>query len=127
MRKRLSLLALAFAAASSIATNASAIVVERVVAVIGDKPILQSEVRERSLPFVAQIEAKVPEGPQRNAAISQMDKELVTTMVNESLIGQAAERSHINVTSEELENALHNIAAAQGFAVEELFRQARVH
>jgi peptidyl-prolyl cis-trans isomerase SurA len=117
--------ALALALVMGAARPANAIVVERVVAIVGDKPILQSELRNRSVPFLSQLEAKVPDGPQRAAAISQLNKDMLKKMIDEELEGQAAERAHVTITSEELDTALKNIAASQGLQLSDLFRAAR--
>jgi peptidyl-prolyl cis-trans isomerase SurA len=46
-----------------LAPPAGAVVVERVVAVVGDRPILQSELRARAKPYLIQIARKMPPGP----------------------------------------------------------------
>lgn len=116
--------ALLAAAAFAAAAPAHAVVVERVVAVVGDRPILLSDLRTRARPFLLQIAAKVPPGPQQAAAESQVMKELIQKMVDEELESQAAERAHVNVTSEEVDNALRNIAQMQNLAVPDLVREA---
>jgi len=107
------------------APPADAIVIERVVAVIGDRPILLSELRHRARPFIAQVQTKVPPGAQQAAAESQVLRELIEKMVEEELISQAAEKSNIQVTSEEIESAFRNIAGSQQMSVAELIRLAR--
>lgn len=114
------LLASLFAAAP-----AGAIVVERIVAVVGDRPILLSELRRRARPFLIQIQQKVPPGAQQAAAESQVFKELIEKMIDDELISQAAEKATVTVSSEELENALRNIAASQRTSVSEIVRMAR--
>jgi peptidyl-prolyl cis-trans isomerase SurA len=110
---------------AAIAPAAGAVVVERVVAVIGDKPILLSDLRARAKPFLVQIQAKVPAGAQRAAAESQMFKELLDKIVDEELEALAAQQAKVGVTSDEIDAAFRNIAASQGVGVEELFRLAR--
>jgi peptidyl-prolyl cis-trans isomerase SurA len=117
--------ALALAFAVLYAAPARAVVVERIVAVVGDRPILLSDLRQRARPFLLQIQQKVPPGAQQAAAESQMFKELIERMVEEELEGQAADRAHINVTADELDNAFRNIAGAQGLTVGKLFEDAR--
>ena len=88
----------ALALASSVlaaAPRADAVVVERIVAVIGDKPILLSELRARARPFLLQIVATVPAGAQQAAAQSQVLKDLLEKMVDEELEAQAAARASI--------------------------------
>ncbi|WP_437678386.1 SurA N-terminal domain-containing protein [Sorangium sp. So ce131] len=113
------------AAAGLFAPLAEAVVSERIVAVVGDRAILLSDLRQRARPFLLQIQAKVPPGAQQAAAESQLFRELIQKMVDEELEGQAAERANIRVTSDEIESAFRNIAAAEQTTVEELFRLAR--
>ena len=58
-------LAAAAALATAVLTaapRADAVVVEKIVAIVGDKPILLSELRARAKPFLIQIVATVPAG-----------------------------------------------------------------
>ncbi|AKT37950.1 peptidylprolyl isomerase [Chondromyces crocatus] len=96
------------------ATIADAIVVERIVAVVGDRPILLSELRRRARPFLIQVHQRVPPGAQQAAAESQIFRDLMEKMIEDELITQAAEKANISVTSEELENAIRNLAVSQG-------------
>lgn len=119
-------LSLAFAAAAftTAAPEARAIVVERVVAVIGDRAILLSELRVRARPFLRQIAAKVAPGPHFAAAESQLFKELIEKMIDDELEAQAADRSKITVTADEIDNAMKNIAQGQGMTVADLTKGA---
>jgi peptidyl-prolyl cis-trans isomerase SurA len=125
MRARLLCSALTLAAASlAFAPPAEAVVVERVVAVVGDRPILLSQLRNRAKPFLRQIQSKVPAGAQQAAAESQVLKDLVEKMVDEELEAQAAEKAKITVTPEEVDTAFRNVAASQRITVQALFREA---
>src|SRR5579864_2859209 len=95
--------ALAAAAAAVAPRPAGAVVVERVVAVIGDRPILLSELRTRAKPFLVEIAKKMPPGPQQAAAESQIFKELLEKMIDDELEGQAADKAHVTVTSDEID------------------------
>jgi peptidyl-prolyl cis-trans isomerase SurA len=120
------LLALAVALAASVAVSpAHAVLVERIVAVVGERPILLSELRGRGKPFLLQIQQKVPPGAQQAAAESQMFKELIQKVVDDELIAQAAEKAKITVASDELQNALRNLAQNENVQISELYRLAR--
>lgn len=106
------------------ARPARAVVVERVVAVIGDRPILQSELRRRAKPFLLQIAARVPPGPQQAAAETQVFKELIEKMIDDELEGQAADKAHVTVTSDEIDAAIRNIATGQNLSVPDLIKGA---
>ena len=121
-------LAAAAALATAVLTaapRADAVVVEKIVAIVGDKPILLSELRARANPFLIQIVATVPAGAQQAAAQSQLLRDLLEKMVDEELESQAAARANITVSSAEIENAFENIAASQGATKEALFKDAR--
>lgn len=119
-------LSLALLAAGFCASQrpAEAAIVERVVAVIGDRPILLSELRSRAKPFLVEIAKKMPPGPQQAAAESQVFKELLEKMIDDELEGQAADKAKVSVTAEEIDAALKNIAGAQGIGVPDLVRNA---
>jgi peptidyl-prolyl cis-trans isomerase SurA len=104
---------------------AHAVVVERVVAVIGDRPILLTELRARAKVFLLEIAKKMPPGPQQAAAESQIFKELIERMIDDELEGQAADKAKITVTSVELDKAIGDLAAQQGSTVQDLVRSAQ--
>jgi peptidyl-prolyl cis-trans isomerase SurA len=121
-------LALSFAAVTAVlgaaARPAGAVVVDRVVAVIGDRPILLSELRKRAKPFLLQIAARLPPGPQQAAAESQVYKELIEKMIDDELEGQAADKAKLTVTSDEIDAAMRNIAQSQSLSLPELIKGA---
>lgn len=123
---RLALVAAAFSAALvGRPSPAHAVIVERVVAVVGDRPILLSELRSRAKPFLLQVQAKVPPGPQQAAAESQVLKELIQKVIDEELETQAADKAKVTVTMEELDAAIRNVAQMQGMTMAELIHEAR--
>lgn len=105
--------------------RARAIVVEKVVAVVGDRAILQSDLRRRARPFLQKIYATVPDGPQRTAEESKMYSDLAERMVDEQLENDAAVRASVTVSSEEVDNALANIAAMGRVSLTKLFEDVR--
>lgn len=104
--------------------SANAGVVERVVAVVGEDAVLLSDLRTRGRPFLAQIAASVPPGPQRAAAESQFNKELLEKLVEEKLLAVAAQEGHVTVTSQDIDGALENIARAADLKVSQLVQEA---
>jgi peptidyl-prolyl cis-trans isomerase SurA len=109
----------------SLTSPSQATVVERVVAVVGERAILLSDLRERAQPFLAQIQQQAPNGAQRNAAISQLYKGLIEKLVDEELEQRAAIQAKIAITAAEVEEALGRVAAQNGVTVERLFAEAR--
>jgi peptidyl-prolyl cis-trans isomerase SurA len=104
--------------------SASATVVERVVAVVGEKAILLSDVRERARPFLIRINDEIPAGAQRSAAISQAYKNVLDRMVDEELEQRAANRSKIVVDAREVDEAIARIASQNGISVDQLVNEA---
>ncbi len=99
--------------------------VERVVAVVGERAVLLSDVRDRAKPFLIRINQELPAGAQRNAAISQTYKNVLERMVDEELQQRAANRSKIVVDAREVDEAIGRIAAQNGISVEQLVGEAR--
>src|SRR5262245_56552535 len=126
MRLRSSLVGLGLLALAAFCPRpAEAIVVERIVAVVGDDPILLSELRARAKPFLIQIQQRVRPGAEQAAAESEVFKDMLAKMIDEKLEAQAAVRAGVSVTNEEIDNALRNIAANQSMSVAELLKAAR--
>lgn len=103
---------------------AGATVVERVVAVVGERAILLSDLRQRARPFLVRIEQQGLAGAQRAAATSQVYAQLLERMVNEELEQRAANHANITVTAQEVEDALGRVAAENGVTVERVVQEA---
>jgi peptidyl-prolyl cis-trans isomerase SurA len=104
---------------------ARATIIERVVAVVGDRAILLSELLVRARPFQMQVYGTVPEGASRNAALSQLYKQLLERLVDAELQGREAARANITVTAEEIQSALERVAKQNDVSVEQLFEEAQ--
>ena len=122
---RIAVLGVALLGGLSWARPASATVIERIVAIVGERAILLSDLRERAQPFLAQIHQQVPQGAQRNAAISQLYKGLLEKLVDEEIEQKAAVQAKVAVTPREVEEALARVAAQNGVGVEKLLSEAR--
>lgn len=95
------------------------------VAVVGERAILLSEVRERSRVFLLRVYDSVPAGPQRDAAISQVYRAVLGTMVEEELEDSAASKAGIVVTAKEVDQALARVAAQNGLTPATILAEAR--
>ncbi|HEU4404044.1 MAG TPA: peptidylprolyl isomerase [Polyangiaceae bacterium] len=107
----------------ALAPAARAVVVERVVAVVGEQAILLSDLRQRSRPILVQLHRQVPPGPRRAAEESKMYRQLLDRMVDDRLEQVAADRAKIAVTAEEIDRALGIIAAREKISVEKLLAE----
>jgi peptidyl-prolyl cis-trans isomerase SurA len=119
------LAAAVFAAALVTGSAARAVIVERVVAVVGERPILLSDLQRRSRPFLYRILASTQTSAQVAAATTEMQKELLNRMIDDRLEEQAADKAHLAVSGEEIDNALRNIATSGHISVPDLLTEAR--
>src|ERR1700712_3341491 len=103
---------------------ARATVVERVVAVIGDRAILLSDLKSRAQPFLVQVTQTVPPGAQRSAAISQVYKGVLDKIVDEELEERAAIKAKITITSKEIDDAIGRVAAQNQITPQKLLSEA---
>ena len=105
MLRKIALAALAVCLNLSWSSTALASVVERVVAVVGERAILLSDLRKRSRPFLMRVFLQVPKGAQRSAAISQTYKTVLERMVDEELQQRAANRRRVIVSAKEVDSS----------------------
>lgn len=105
--------------------RAEAAIVERIVAVVGEKAILLTDLRERALPLLLRVHASVPAGPQRSATISQVYQSVLERMVEEELEEQAAETSGVTVSTQEVDEALARVSSQNRLAVNQVLVEAK--
>jgi peptidyl-prolyl cis-trans isomerase SurA len=100
-----------------VAPPARATIVERVVAVIGERPVLWTELLKRAAASRIQIRMQTRDPNIISVQEQEMYKELLEKMIDDRLEEQQADRAHISVTSEEVDRGIANIASqaqAQG-------------
>lgn len=117
--------ALALSLASALSSNAEAAIIERVVAVIGERPVLLTDLRKRARPYLIQIFASSRTPAQQAAQESEMYRELLNRMIDERLEEQAADKARLSVTAEEIDRTLKNKAASVNLEVKDLYAEAR--
>jgi peptidyl-prolyl cis-trans isomerase SurA len=105
--------------------DASGAIVERVVAVVGERPILLSELRLRARPHLFRIAMSTPNPTQQAAQESEMFRELLNRMIDERLEEQAADKAHLTVTPEEVDNGIRQVAAQAKLAPKDLVAEAK--
>jgi peptidyl-prolyl cis-trans isomerase SurA len=119
------------AALVSAARPAGATIVERVVAVIGERPVLWTELLHRATATRVQIRLQTRDPNVVSVQEQEMYKELLDRMIDDRLEEQQADRAHIHVTPEEIDRGISNIAAqasqTQGRAVTAAEVLAEVH
>lgn len=91
--------------------RAGAVIVERVVAVIGERPVLWTELVRRSAPTRMQIRTQTHDANVVAVQEQEMYRELLDRMVDDRLEEIQADKAHIAASSEEIDRAISNIAA----------------
>ncbi len=104
---------------------AQAAIVERVVAVVGERPVLLSELRQRARPHLYRIVMSTQNASQQAAAESEMFRELLTRIIDERLEEQAADKAHLTVTPEEVDNGIRQVAAQARLDPKQLVAEAK--
>lgn len=105
--------------------TAQATIVERIVAVVGERAILMSDMRERATPLLLRINQELPAGSQRSAAISQLYKSVIERLVDEELIARTARKAKIIVADKDVDHALETLAKQNNITVERLMHEAQ--
>ena len=81
---------------------------EKVVAIVNDSIILQSELDARMVPVIAEAQ-QIADPQERRRRMAKLASQVLDEMVNEELIVQAAEGAKIEVDSSEVQAALDEI------------------
>jgi peptidyl-prolyl cis-trans isomerase SurA len=105
-------------------SKAEATVVERIVAVVGERAILMSDVRSRAVPYMARAK-DLPSEAHRAAAITQLHKTLIQQLVDEELLDRAARKAKIVISEQDITNALERVAKQNKITVERLLEESR--
>jgi peptidyl-prolyl cis-trans isomerase SurA len=104
---------------------AEASIVERIVAIVGERPILLSELRQRARPHLYQIAASTQNPTQQAAEESKMFRELLNRMIDERLEETAADKAHLTVTPEDVDNGIRQVAGQAKLAPKDLIAEAK--
>lgn len=100
--------ALAFVLAGLLA---DATPLDRVTAVVGDKPIFLSEVRRRARPHLYRIDFMGGDAKEREATKQKMMGELVERLVDERLEAIEAEKHHLSAEDSDIEAGIKQVLA----------------
>lgn len=93
------------------AADARATIAERVVAVIGERPVLWTELLHRAVSGRIQIRMQARDANVVSVQEQEMYKEILERMIDDRLEEQQADRAHFGVSQEEIDRAIINIAA----------------
>ncbi|MGD0675753.1 MAG: SurA N-terminal domain-containing protein [Polyangiaceae bacterium] len=100
----------AVAACVAATSAAQGAIVERVVAVIGERPVLWTELLHRALAGRVQIRMQTRDANVIGVQEQQLYKELLDRMIDDRLEAQQADHAHVTVSSEEIDRGIANIA-----------------
>jgi peptidyl-prolyl cis-trans isomerase SurA len=103
--------AIAVAGCVSAALPARATIVERVVAVIGERPVLWTDLLHRAMSGRVQIRAQTRDANVISVQEQEMYRELLDRMIDDRLEEQQADKARISVTPEEIDRGIANIAS----------------
>jgi peptidyl-prolyl cis-trans isomerase SurA len=112
-------------AGAALSRPAEASIVERIVAVVGERPILLSELRVRGRPHLWRIAASTQNPTQQAAQESEMFRELLNRLIDERLEETAADKSHISVSPEEIDNGIRQVAAQTKLQPRDVVNEAK--
>jgi peptidyl-prolyl cis-trans isomerase SurA len=102
------------------------VIVERIVAVVGDRPVLLSELRARARPNLIRVYGSPNRDPSFVAAAeSAIYKEVLERIIDDRLEEQAAEKARIVVTPDEVSTSIENAAKRGGVRPSELVASVR--
>jgi peptidyl-prolyl cis-trans isomerase SurA len=109
------------ALATTVTAGARATIVERIVAVIGERPVLWTDLLHRAQAGRVQIRMQTHDANVISVQETEMYRELLDRVIDDRLEEQHADRAHITVTADEIDRGIANIAtqaqAQQGRAV----------
>ena len=122
----------ALAAAFAWPRPAHAVIVERIVAVVGERIILLSELRHRAIPRLTLVALQAQQAgmdpaqlpTQLAAAEPKAMKETLDEMIDERLMEAQADKAHIAVSVDEVDRGLKNKAQQLGITEKELWSRA---
>jgi len=95
----------------AVARPARATIVERVIAIVGEKPILWTELLRRAKSGRVQIRMQTKDANLIGVQEQEMYKELLDRMIDDRMEEQQADRAHITVPPDEIDRGIANIAA----------------
>jgi peptidyl-prolyl cis-trans isomerase SurA len=98
----------ALVAVSLFASVASARVVEKIAAVIGDSVILGSEIEEKAAPLLTEV-SRLPDPGKRTARAAALRREVLERLIDDELILQQATELKLTVTSEQVDASIEEI------------------
>jgi peptidyl-prolyl cis-trans isomerase SurA len=111
------------AAGSSVMARAE--VIERVAAIVNDQALMLSELRRRAAPFLEPALEGATDAKDRDKRIKTLYSRLLTQLVDEELVEQAARKNHVGVEPAEIEAAIDNVRQQNGLSEDKFWEAVR--
>ncbi len=102
------------------ATACAEEIIDRVVCVLDDDAILLSELERRARPFLAEIPPNLPV-EQRAVRRAETLRTALDRMIDDQLIRRAAQRAHLTVTDEDVDEFVGRMAQERGGTPEQVY------
>jgi len=106
------------------ANVAQARVVEKIVALVGDDIVLQSEVEDRAAPLMAEI-AAIANPTEREARTNAIRREVLERLIDDQLLAQQATELKLTVGNDEIDRAIEQIKRDYSLTDEQLKDELR--
>lgn len=115
---RVGLLALCVSAVVP-SVKAEPLLVDRLVAVVGDQPILMSDIESRRRGLEASASEAI-----RGDARREVFRQILKLLIEEQLVRSEAKNRQVEVTTVEIDAAVETIAKSNGLSVERIYEEA---
>jgi peptidyl-prolyl cis-trans isomerase SurA len=96
-----------------------------VIAIVGERIILLSALRERAKPFLAALRREIGDPGKQRAAERNLARDMIERLVDEALVAEAARRATIRVTPADIDEAIARIAQQNHVPVTTILEEAR--
>jgi peptidyl-prolyl cis-trans isomerase SurA len=106
-------------AALATTSGASARLVEKIAAVVGDNIILASEVEEKAAPLLAEAN-RIPDPTKRGARANALRHEVLDRLIDDELILQQAGDLKLSISSEQVDQSIDEIKRQNNITDEQL-------
>ncbi|HGY12010.1 MAG TPA: parvulin peptidyl-prolyl isomerase [Desulfobacterales bacterium] len=87
----------------------SAEVIDRIVAIVNNDIVTLVQLRKETAPYVKKIGTSGLSDEKKKQAMQDIDKKILTALVDQSLTQQEAQKYHINVSDTDIDNAVENV------------------
>lgn len=124
MRRLLVALGLVATGLLASARPARAVIVERIVAVVGERPILLSELRHRAKPDLLVLYVTTQDPGRAAVEETKVYRRVLDHMIDELLVEQAAQKGHLAVSVDEIDKAIERKAGELHVSAKDLVAEA---